>query len=40
MAAQDLVMSTRTAAGFELQRRGIKPAEWKQLLFAKQEAEK
>jgi len=40
MAAQDLVMSARTAAGFELHKRGVKPAEWKQLLFAKRDATK
>jgi hypothetical protein len=33
MGCPDLVMTTRTAAGFELHKRGAKPAEWKKLLF-------
>jgi len=36
MGASDLVMSTRTLAGYELNKRGVKPSEWKQLLFEKQ----
>lgn len=35
MAAQNLVMSARTAAGFELNRHGVKPSEWKELFLAK-----
>jgi tetratricopeptide (TPR) repeat protein len=38
MGSQDLVMSTRTAAGFALHNRGVKPSEWKQLLFTRPEA--
>jgi hypothetical protein len=35
MGANDLGTSLRTAAGFELTKHGVKPSEWKQLLFAK-----
>jgi hypothetical protein len=28
--------ASRTGAGFELQKRGVKPSDWKPLLFAKQ----
>jgi hypothetical protein len=40
MGAPDLMMPTRTLAGFELHKRGVKPGEWKQFLFADQKATK
>ncbi len=35
MGSPELQLGTRTLAGAELSKRGIKPSEWKQLLFAK-----
>ena len=35
MGSPDLIMATRTAAGFELHQRGVKPNEWKELQFAR-----
>jgi hypothetical protein len=40
MGAPELPLGTRTLAGAALSKRGVKPSEWKQLLFAKPDAAK